>query len=110
MPAYNANSPGALYPGSQIALVNSADSSVTKTQQFALPVGQNGAGVTLMIANTTNQQAVGQWAANDVDAQYEPLSGCIVPNASVLAYNLSGGWLRFTFAMAPTSGSLIVSR
>ena len=112
MPAYPVASPSALYPGSQLALVNNAavDSGITTTEQFALiPLG-DGSGCTLMITNTTNQQATGQYAPTDVDANYKPLSSCIVTTGAVLPYNLSGGWLRFTFATAPTSGSLIVSR
>ena len=112
MPAYPAAQPAALYPGSQIALVNNAatDSGITTTEEFALnPLGL-GAGCTLMILNTTNQQAVGQFSPVDVAADYMPLSGCIVPAGSALPYNLSGGWMRFTFAVAPTTGSLIVSR
>ena len=113
MPAYPAKLPAALYPGSSIALVNNAavDSGITTTEQFALAPGMNGAGVTIMITNSTNQQAVGQFApADGASANYLPLSGCVVPPGSVLAYNLSGGWMDFTFAVAPTTGSLVVSR
>jgi hypothetical protein len=112
MPAYPTAQPAALYPGTQIPLVNNAatDSGITTTEQFSLnPLGDGG-GCTVMILNTTNQQAVGQFAPTDASANYMPLSGCIVPAGSALAYNLSAGWLRFTFAVAPTSGSLIVSR
>jgi hypothetical protein len=112
MPSYPALLPAALYPGSSISLVADAsvDANVTTTEEFALtPVGSNG-GCTLMITNTTDQQAVGQYAPTDVAAEYMPLSGCIVPAGSVLPYNLSGGWMRFTFVTAPASGSLIVSR
>ena len=110
MPSYPAAYPAALYPGAVIPLVSATDSGVTTTAQFAIAPGMNGAGVTIMIDNTTGQTATGQWAATDVAGNYQNLSGCIVPASSVLAYNLSGGWMRFTFSVAPTSGSLIVSR
>lgn len=112
MPAYPSAQPAALYPGSPIALVNNAatDSGITTTEQFAVAPPPNGAGLTVMIANTTNQQAVGQFSWVDTAADYQPLSGCIVPPGSVLPYNLATGWMRFTFAVAPTSGSLVVSR
>ena len=107
----------ALYPGRQIAVVNNAaiDSNVTTTQQFAVgPTPGNGT-VTLMITNSTNQQAQGQFCPQDPTSTgtagvYEQLSGCIIPAGSTLAYNLQGGWMNFTFSTAPTSGSLIVSR
>jgi hypothetical protein len=107
----------ALYPGNHIALVNNAaiDSGITQTQQFAVGPTPGDGTVTLMITNTTNQQAQGQFAPQDPpaaggSATYENLSGCIVPAGSTLAYNLQGGWMCFTFGTAPTSGSLIVSR
>lgn len=112
MPAYNTVPVAALYQGSPIAVVNNAavDANVTTTQQLAIAPPPNGAGLTIMISNTTNQQATAQFSWHDVAADYQPLSGCIIPSDSVLAYNLATGWLRFTFASAPTSGSLIVSR
>jgi hypothetical protein len=93
-------------------MVNNAavDSGITTTKQIALGPTPENSGYTLMITNTTNQDAQGQTAPADVAANYEPLAGCIVPAGSALPYNLVGGWLRFTFAVAPTSGSLFVSR
>jgi hypothetical protein len=112
MPAYNTVPVAALNQGTQIACVNNAavDANVTTTQQLAIAPPLNGAGLTIMITNTTNQQATAQFSWHDVAADYQPLSGCIVPSDSVLAYNLATGWIRFTFQTAPTSGSLIVSR
>jgi hypothetical protein len=112
MPAYPTAQPAALYPGSQISLVNNAatDAGITTTEQVAIAPSIGGSGVTVMILNTTNQQAVGQYAPADVAANYQPLSGCIVAAGAALPYNITSGWLRFTFAVAPTSGSLIVSR
>jgi hypothetical protein len=102
----------ALAPGASCTCVNNAavDSGITTTRQFALGPTPDNHGYTIMITNTTNQQAQGQSAPADVAANYENLSGCIIPAGSSLPYNLVGGWLRFTFAVAPTSGSLIVSR
>jgi ligand-binding sensor domain-containing protein len=110
MPSYPSAQPAALYQDFPITLVASTDSGVTTSSQFAVGPSAGGAGVTIMIVNTTNQDATGQWAATDVAANYQPLSGCIVTAGSSLAYNLSGGWMRFAFSIAPTSGSLIVSR
>jgi hypothetical protein len=112
MPAYPSLIPPALYPGTQIPVVNNAavDAGITTTSQFALAPGMNGAGITIMIANTTDHDAIGQFSNTDIAANYIPLSGCIIPAGTVLPYNLSGGWMRFTFAVAPTTGSLIVSR
>lgn len=116
MPSYIANPTptqvNALYRGDRIACVNDAstDSGVTKTLQFAVAPEPGAGGVTIVPVNSTDQQATGQWAAEDVDAEYQDLSGCVVAAGSAFPYNLSGGWMRFTFAVAPTSGSLIVSR
>lgn len=121
MPSYITNPQpvqlNALYPGNHEALVNNAavDSGVTKTKQLAIGPVPNQSGATILITNSTNQDANGQYAAQDptpagVAATYEPLSGCIIPAGSSLAYNLSVGWITFTFSVAPTSGSLIVSR
>jgi hypothetical protein len=102
----------ALYPGNRLALVNNAatDSGITTTLQFANGPVPNQSGNTIVINNTTNQQAQGQYCDSDTAANYENLSGCVVPANSSLPYNLSGGWMRFTFSVAPTSGSLIVSK
>ena len=113
MPAYNASLPAqALYPGDSVAIVNSAatDTGITTTQRFAVGPPLTGGGITAMIVNTTNQTATGQYAATDTAANYQPLSGCTIPAGSALPYNLTTGWMRFTFSSAPTSGSLIVSR
>lgn len=116
MPAYitspQTKQVSALYPGGALALVNGAatDTGITSTVQFAVgPTPGNNVG-NVVIVNSTNQQAQGQYAVTDAAANYQNLSGCIVPANSSLPYNLSGGWMRFTFATAPTSGSLIVSR
>jgi hypothetical protein len=102
----------AIYPGDSIALVNDAttDTGVTTTLQFALGPTPDGSVGNIVIVNTTNQQAQGQYSFIDIAADYENLSGCIVPNGTSLPYNLSGGWMRFTFSVAPTSGSLVISR
>lgn len=115
MPAYQTTPThfiAALNPGTQIPLVNNAatDAGITTTLQFAVTQSGGFTGTTLMILNTTNQDATGQFAPADVTANYVPLSGCIIPAGSALPYNLSGGWMRFTFAAAPTTGSLVVSR
>ncbi len=112
MPVYPSALPAALYPGSSLALVDNAavDAGVTTTIQFAInPLGL-GSGCTFMVLNTTNQDAVGQYAPTDTSASYKPLSGCIVAAGTALSYNMAGGWMRFTFTVAPTSGSLVVSR
>jgi hypothetical protein len=112
MPAYPAAQPASLSQGTSIALVNNAavDGGITTTAQFALPPNQVGSGITLMVLNTTNQQAVGQFATTDTPANYQPLSALVVGPGVAYPYNLTPGWVRFTFAVAPTSGSLIVSR
>jgi hypothetical protein len=112
MPSYGASQTAELYQGAPISVVNNAatDSGITTSQALAVAPPPNGAGLTVMIVNTTNQQATGQFAFQDTAADYQNLSGCIVPPGASLAYNLSTGWLRFTFAIAPTSGSLVVSR
>src|SRR5277367_6776044 len=113
MPAYSASgNRTAIYPGDYVAVLNDAsvESGITKTQQLAVgPVG-NQTGSTVVVTNSTNQQATGQFAPTDADASYQNASGFIVPSDTALPYNLSLGFVRFTFATAPTSGSLIVSR
>lgn len=102
----------AVYPGNALAVVNNAsvDAGITTTQQFAVGATPGNNSGTLVITNSTNQEATGQYASHDVAANYEPLSGCIIGAGASLPYNLAGGWMRFTFVSAPTSGSLIVSR
>lgn len=112
MPAYGAAPTCALYAGTPVSVVNNAatDGGITTTMSIAVaPAGTSG-GETVMIQNTTTQNATGQWSSTDVAANYQNLSGCVIPAGTVLAYNLSGGWLRFTFSVAPTSGSLILAR
>ena len=116
MPSYITNPQvaqvSAIYPGDSILLVNNAatDSGVTKTVQFAFGPTPGSSAGTLTVVNTTNQTATGQVAWADADGNYEPASGMIVNSGQTLPYNLSGGWIRFTFSTAPTSGSLVATR
>jgi len=110
MPSYGSVSPAALYQGAPITLVASGETGITTTEQLSIAPPPNGAGLTIMIVNTTDQDATGEFAWVDTESDYQVLSGCIVPAGSALAYNLTTGWLRFTFSAAPTSGSLVVSR
>ena len=112
MPAYNAQPVRALYPGASIALVDDAstDTGITTTQQFA--VGPNPVNTSNVInfINTTNQDAVGQISWHDVTGDYKAAASLTVASGTSLPYNLADGWVRFTFASAPTSGSLVASR
>ncbi|HTY25587.1 MAG TPA: hypothetical protein VMC85_20830 [Desulfomonilaceae bacterium] len=123
MPSYiskpQSSQVSAIYPGNSIALVNDAstDTGITKTLQLAIGPVPGNSTATLSIYNSTNQQATGNWAATETlygssasSPTYEPLNGCIIPAGATLPYNLSGGWICFTFSPAPTNGSLIVSR
>ena len=112
MPAYNTDPVRALYPGESIALVNDAsvDTGISTTQQFA--VGPNpiqGSNVVNFI-NTTNHDAQGQIAEKDVAASYANASGLVVSAGTALPWNMADGWVRFTFASSPTSGSLVAAR
>ena len=116
MPSYNAAIPRAIYPGNEIALVNNAatDASVTTTQQCSMgpdPGGQTA----VVLTNSTNQTATVQIAPSDTPSLYQPYT--YLGSAITAAANTSVGfpivpnvWLRCTFATAPTSGSLILSR
>ena len=112
MPSYAAGTGKALYPGDAIALVNNAaiDTGVTSTQQFAVGADPVGTTVGIVVVNTTDKDATGQYAATDADANYKNLSGLVVPSGTALPYNVAGGLIRFTFVSAPTSGSLTVRR
>lgn len=116
MPSYIANPIGpqvsALQPGRAIALVNNAavDANVTKTLQLALGATPGSPEESITIVNSTDKDATGQFAANDADANYKNASGMVVASGTSLAYNIARGWVRFTFAAAPTTGSLIVTR
>ena len=112
MPAYNAQPVRVIYPGASIALVDNAavDSGITTTQQVAIgPNPVNNSNVVNFI-NTTDQDAQGQIAHQDVAASYAVASGLVVAAGTAFPYNLADGWVRFTFAVAPTSGSLIAAR
>lgn len=123
MPAFlpTTTAPKAIYPGDSIALVSNAavDSGVTSTVQVAIgpdPMGN----YRLTLTNTTNQTATAQVAPNDMvlptptSSSYEPYSDG--PNAVTVAsgksasFNCFGPWFNCTFASAPTSGSLVLSR
>jgi hypothetical protein len=101
----------ALYPGDSIPLVNNAavDSGITQTQQVAIgPVPGNSVG-NVVINNSTNQTATALQCSTP-NGIYEALSQGTVTAGESLPYNMSGGWLCFSFGTAPTSGSLIVTR
>lgn len=109
----------ALYAGNSIALVNNAatDSGITQTIQTCIPPDPSG-NDTLTLVNTTNQTAtVAISAADSAGAgSYEPLKNADTGNAITVAaattitFRCRGPWLSCTFSVAPTSGSLILSR
>lgn len=116
MPQFNAAIPSAaLYPGNQVALVNSAatDGSVTKTISVAVNA-MPGYDPVLTVVNTTNQTATAQVGFANVEADYQPLSNggtaVTVATNTVETFTCSGPWVRFTFSSAPTSGSLVLCR
>lgn len=114
MPAFaTSGTMTAVYPGDTFYCVNNAatDAGITKTLQFAIGPNADGSSVPLTIVNTTNQNATGQASADPfTDGSYQNDSGMLVSAGAALQYNLSSGFFRFTFASAPTSGSLIVQR
>jgi hypothetical protein len=110
-----------LYPGNSFALVNNAavDASVTRTQQVAIgpdPMGN----YRLTLTNTTDQTATVTTAPNDpvlpspAAASFEPYSdegtAITVAAGKSVSFPCFGPWLSCTFATAPASGSLILSR
>lgn len=120
MPAYIANPQisqvHTLYKGDTIALVAPGDAGVTQSLECAIGPEPGVSNVTVMIANTTNQPAQAVWTAQEQFAgsssvpTYIPIGGAQVVSNSTYQVQLSGGWLSFTFATAPTTGSLSVSR
>lgn len=114
MPTFQTSGPiTALYPGDSISLVADAsvDTGITSTQQVAI-ASVSGVAAPITVINTTDKDATGQTSAIPglTAAAYKALSGLVVPSGTALPYNLAGGFLRFTFAVAPTSGSLVVQR
>ena len=112
MPSYNAQPVRAVYPGASITLVDTAtDAGLTTSQQFA--VGPNPVNTSNVVnfVNTTDHDAQGQISPDDSStSSYANASGLIVPAGTSLPYNLADGFVRFTFAVAPTSGKLIAVR
>jgi len=112
MPAYGAQPVRVIYPGASIALVDDAsvDGSITTTQ--AVCIGPNPVNTSNVVnfINTTNHDAQGQIAHQDVAASYAPAASLLVAAGTALPYNLADGWVRFTFSVAPTTGSLIAAR
>jgi len=123
MPAFlpATSRPVAIYPGGSIALINNAavDSSITSTLQVAIgpdPMGN----YRLTLTNSTNQTATAQVAPNDpvlstpASSSYEPYSdeaqAITVAAGKSVSFNCFGPWFNCTFASAPTSGSLVLSR
>lgn len=113
MPAYGTDPVRALYPGETIALVNDAsvDTGITTTQAFSVGPNPTQNSNAINFHNSTNQDATGQLSPdNSATGTYKNLSGLVVAAGTALPYNLAGGFVRFTFGSAPTSGSLTAVR
>ena len=123
MPAFlpTTTAPKAIYPGDSIALVNNAavDSSITSTMQVAIgpdPMGN----YRLTLTNSTNQTATAQVAPNDAvlptpaSSSYQAYSdganAVTVAAGKSVSFNCFGPWFNCTYSVAPTSGSLVLSR
>jgi len=119
MPAYNTVPAIALTPGDTVALVNNAatDTGLSNTQQVHVGPSGTAAGDKLLVTNATDKDLTVQ-ATNIADAtgNYKALKDADTTNAIVVAsgasavFSFAGGWLRFNFAVAPTSGSATISR
>ena len=113
MPAYNAvqmpTPKPALYTGDQIALVNNAavDSGVLATQQAAIAPSPGDTATYCTVLNGTNQAVQMQAAPLDSAAQYVSL-GSSIASGALATISCAVPWVRGLFAMAPTSGSLII--
>src|ERR1700688_2564893 len=112
MPAYGAQPVRAIYPGASIALVNDASVETGITTTEAVAIGPNPVNTSNVVnfINTTNSDAQGQIAHQNAAASSANASSLLVAAGTSLPYNLADGWVRFTFASAPTSGSLIAAR
>lgn len=102
-----------LLPNTSLAVVNDAsvDTGITRTKQFMVIPPDGGGSNGITIVNTTDKDATGQISTVPfTSAAYQNASGLIVPSGSSLAYNVNAGFICFTFAVAPTSGSLVVMR
>lgn len=113
MPAYPAaGQVRFLSPGNEIALVNNAaaDTGITATIQVAV-AAQPHATSKLTLVNNTNQTATVQVAAVDAAANYVPLTATVTAAAgAAVVFDCVGPFVRCTFGVAPTTGSLYLCR
>lgn len=116
MPSYPAQKPSALYPGDQIALVNNAavDAGVTTTISAAVGPAPANNEAHFVAFNSSDHDAVIRAAPADSNASYLPLyDGAVavtIPAGQSVFFYCPGPWIRATFAVAPTTGSLILYR
>lgn len=116
MPSFSATLPVvAIATGNQILLVNNAstDSGITATTAVSMAVEPSGNN-TLTLVNTTNQTATVQVAAVNTNASFVPLSNnatavTAVTNTAV-SFTCNGPYVRCTYSVAPTTGSLTLTR
>ena len=117
MPSYGTTPARAIGPGDQVTLVNNAavDANVTRTQQLCL-ADSPGFDEICTLSNTTNQTATVQVATTDTVASYKAFTNAdtneaiTVAAGSAITFTSTGPFLCCTFATAPTSGSLVLSR
>jgi hypothetical protein len=116
MPSYNTvTPPPQLGFGAYYLLVNNAvtDTGVTVSQQIQVSPSD----APLQLTNGTNQTATIQYSPVDADNPgtsppvlfYEAV-GTVASDASASFAIQAAGYIRVTFASAPTSGSIAVSR
>jgi len=112
MPAYPAHSPVFLSLGNVVPLVNNAatDSGITATIQVSV-AGQPSTTSKLTLVNNTNQTATVQVAAVDANANYVPLTASVTAAAgAAVVFDCVGPFVRCSFSVAPTTGSLYLCR
>lgn len=110
MPAYQTSGPiTAIYPGDSVALVNDAtvDSGITDTMQVAIAPPPGDGYQLITVFNLTDKTCDIQAAPHDIDADY--VTYYPVDAGKQVQPNLPIPFLRAHFAVAPTTGSLIVS-
>lgn len=125
MPAFlpTTSRPVAIYLGQSIRLIDTVgtvdSTGITNSLQVAIgpdPMGN----YRLTLTNTTDQTATARVAPNDpvlatpVTGSYEPYSdeaqAITVAAGKSVSFNCFGPWFNCSFATAPASGSLTLSR
>lgn len=110
MAVYNTLPAIGMYPGDVVTLSNASLGGANLTQQVAPANMIAGAPTNLTVVNKSTATLTIEVAQSDVQADYQPLQGAIVPPDSALSFSTTAPFVAVLPSADPGTGLITICR